>query len=176
MKTRSPSTAAPSKTALGRIRLASVMLATVTLGSCTETGLSPWCLMASDVMTKARSCPLSPDEKRAFDAEISRRQKAAAAYSEAQWEASNPGKCPRRLTQPYDHDLASQDSNFMQMAQFTLVSDGYGRGVTRVYVPSTFGDQMLARMQETMKKRDDMCRKAGFEPAGFVPPIFGHGI
>lgn len=154
---------------------ATILMALV--GGCADIGVDPICAMTGDVMSKARmGCRLSAEDKRAFDAEISRRQSEAAAYQEAQWLASNPGKCPRRLTQPYDYDLARQYDDFMQQAQFTLVSDGYGRGVTRVYVPSASGDAMLIRMREGMAKRDEMCRKSGYQPAGFVPPIFGQGV
>lgn len=150
----------------------------VGLGGCAEVGLTPGCVIAgSDVMTKvSMGCRLSKEEQKAFDAEIDRRQKAAAAYEVARWEANNPGKCPPRLTQKYDYDLSGQYTNFMQLSQFAIVSDGFGRGVRRVYVPSAFGDQMLARMQATMKERDEMCRKAGYQPYGFIPPIFGQGV
>lgn len=153
-------------------------LAVIALAGCADVGLTPGCVLAgSDVMAKASmQCRLSREEQKAFEAEIDRRQKAAAEYEKARWEANNPEKCPPRLTQKYDNELVSLYTNFMQLSQFTIVSDGYGRGVSRVYVPSSFGDQMLARMQATMKERDEMCRKAGYQPYGFVPPIFGQGF
>lgn len=153
-------------------------LAAMTLAGCAEVGLTPGCLLAgSDIMAKAAGgCRLSREEQKAFEAEIARRTKAADDAQKARWEANNPEKCPPRLTQKSDYELMTLYQNFMELSQFTIVSDGFGRGVSRVYVPSAFGDQMLARMQASMKERAEMCRKAGYQPYGFVPPIFGQGV
>ena len=159
-------------------RLATSVFAAIGLVGCADVDLTPGCVLAgSDVMKKAQMlCRLSPEEQRTFEAKIDRRQRAADAYEKARWEANNPGKCPPRLTQRYDYALANEYTLFMQQSQFAILSDGYGRSATRVYVPCSFGDQMLARMRDTMQERYEMCRKAGYHPAGFVPPVFGQGI
>jgi hypothetical protein len=125
-------------------------------------------------MTKAQlHCPLNADEQRAFNQQISNTQISAQAQQEALWEANNPTLCPPRLTQRYDYALASQESEFMRTAQFTQVSDGYGRPVSRNYIPSSQSDQLLATMRKTIEERAAICRKNGYKPAGYGPSIFG---
>jgi hypothetical protein len=82
-------------------------------------------------------------------------------------------RCPAAISRPYDDRLAEQDGEFMRVAQFTIVSDGYGREPRRMYVSTPLGDQILQNMRKTMADRAAACRSHGYQPFGFVPPIFG---